>query len=109
MNAVRSRRPLETPTAMEILLVAAGTLFGGMFGLVVALAGVAGLRLRGARSVAAAAFALLVLAGMASVFAAATGSGSVGRAPAERSFASSSGQAAALLVLVATVGLAKEE
>ena len=68
-----------------------------------------GSRQRGGRAVAASAFALLVLCGIASVLSAATGTGAVERAVADRSFASSAGQAVALLVLVATVGLAKEE
>jgi hypothetical protein len=105
------RRPqrLATPSATEVLLAAAGFLLGGTFGLLVAVAGVTGLRRRGARSIAASAVALLVLCGLASVISAATGSGAVDRAVAERSFASAAGQAAALLALVATVGLAKEE
>jgi hypothetical protein len=94
---------------MEILLVAAGLIVGGLFGFAVTVAGVVGLRRRGGKSVAGAAFALLVLCGLSSVFSAATGSGSVGRAAAQRSFASSAGEAAALLVLVAIVGLAQEE
>jgi hypothetical protein len=108
VSMVRSQR-LAPPSATQVLLAAAGLLLGGTFGLLVTVAGVTGLRQRGARSVAASAFTLLVLCGIASVLSAATGTGAVERAVAERSFASAAGQAAALLALVATVGLAKEE